>query len=291
MKTYVNGSFLFSIDEDGTLVRDSMDELGIIDFPSSIDVKITNYCDMGCQYCHESSTVEGLHGDLDVLADALKALPKYVEIAIGGGNPLSHPNLIDFLEVMKKRGIICNLTVNQGHIFRYFELIKYLIDSSLISGLGISINSNNFKYIKKLKSISNNIVYHVIAGVNKLSVMDDLIEIGDPKILILGYKTFGFGKQFYSDKVEENISNWRMFLPKYVGKSILCFDNLAIEQLKIKRLFTDEGWDKFYMGDDFSFTCYIDAIKQEYAPTSRSSNRKSFSEYSLLDYFKKFRNE
>ena len=120
MKTYVNGSFLFSIDEDGTLVRDSMDELGIIDFPSSIDVKITNYCDMGCQYCHESSTVEGLHGDLDVLADALKALPKYVEIAIGGGNPLSHPNLIDFLEVMKKRGIICNLTVNQGHIFRYF---------------------------------------------------------------------------------------------------------------------------------------------------------------------------
>ena len=39
------------------------------------------------------------------------------------------------------------------------------------------------------------------------------------------------------------------------------------------------------MGDDFCFTMYIDAVKQEYAPTSRSKDRISFNDCSLLEYF------
>ena len=78
-----------------------------------------------------------------------------------------------------------------------------------------------------------------------------------------------------------------MFLIKYIGKTILSFDNLAIEQLNIKRLFTDQGWNDFYMGDDFSFTMYIDAVKQEYAQTSRSKKRTKFENCSLIEYFQK----
>lgn len=33
------------------------------------------------------------------------------------------------------------------------------------------------------------------------------------------------------------------------------------------------------------FTMYIDAVKQEFAPTSRSKFRKSFSEYTLEEFF------
>lgn len=62
---------------------------------------------------------------------------------------------------------------------------------------------------------------------------------------------------------------------------------MGIEQLKVKRLFTDVGWKKFYMGDDFCFTMYIDAVKQQYAPTSRSLGRVSFKQTTLLEYFKK----
>lgn len=40
------------------------------------------------------------------------------------------------------------------------------------------------------------------------------------------------------------------------------------------------------MGDDFSFTMYIDAVEQFYAPTSRSENRTSFKDCSLLEFFK-----
>ena len=82
-----------------------------------------------------------------------------------------------------------------------------------------------------------------------------------------------------------------MFIPKYFGKCLVSFDNLAIEQLNIKRFFTEEGWNMFYQGDDFSLSMYIDAVEQKFAPTSRSSERKSFNDYSLKRYFQKYRNK
>ena len=285
LNKYRNGDYDFTIYSDGTLVRETNIENPKVVHPSSIDVKITDYCDMGCAYCHESSTKKGIHGDLNKLLEVITELPAGVELAIGGGNPLSHPNLIEFLQVLKSKGIIANLTVNQGHLKTFQEMITYLIKDELVKGIGISITSNNFNYIKPLLEITDNIVYHIIAGVNKAEVIEKLIELGNCKVLVLGYKLFGFGVKFHSKEVDAELKRWYKRLPNFIGKCTLSFDNLAIEQLKVKRLFTYEGWNKFYMGDDFSFTMYIDAVKQEYAPTSRSNKRKSFTECSLLEYF------
>ncbi len=147
-----------------------------------------------------------------------------------------------------------------------------------MKGIGISITNNNFTYITPLLKLTNNIVYHIIAGVNKVDVIEKLCNIGYCKVLILGYKLFGFGVKFHNQNVDIELKNWYKALPKLLGKCTLSFDNLAIEQLKVRRLFTHQGWEKFYMGDDFQFTMYIDAVKQQYAPTSRSKTRKSFSE-------------
>jgi len=235
--------------------------------------------------CHESSTTKGQHGDLSKLAAILSALPQGVELAIGGGNPLSHPYLKTFLSHAKEEGFICNLTVNQGHLGKHFALIEELISEGLIKGIGVSITSNNFVYIKKLSALTKHMVIHVIAGVADVKIMDRLIELDNPKVLVLGYKQFGFGIDYYSDAVQQSINKWYSHIRQYFGKCVLSFDNLALEQLKIKRFFTDEGWDCFYMGDDGHYSMYIDAVKQEYARTSRSSDRTSF-QMPLLDYFK-----
>lgn len=283
MVSYINGNTYVTIDSDGTKIREYHDSPEVL-FPESIDVKITNYCDLGCEYCHEISTTQGFHGDMDALLLTLKELPKGVELAIGGGNPLSHPGLVEFLEKCKDFGWICNLTVNQGHILKYQELIEILVSNDLIKGLGVSITSNNLRPLKYVSSLSKNVVWHVIAGVNKLDILDKLIPLSN-KILVLGYKNYGLGVKYFNKSVTENIKQWYIYLPKYLGKCTLSFDNLAIEQLNIKRLFTQDGWGRFYMGDDFVFTMYIDAVKQEYAPTSRSDNRVSFNTCSLLEYF------
>jgi hypothetical protein len=281
---YQNGNTFVKIMNDGTKIREH-EGTPNISHPESIDVKITNYCDNNCRYCHEMSTTNGIHGDLDMLLNVIKELPCGVELAIGGGNPLSHPYLISFLVELKKRGIISNITVNQAHLYQFNDLITYLIKDELIHGLGISITSLNFEYIKPILKLTDNVVFHLIAGINKIEIIDKLIQFEKCKILILGYKTFGFGIDYLNENIKTELGRWSKLLRKYIGVCTVSFDNLAIEQLNVRKLFTIEGWNKFYMGDDFCFTMYIDAVKQEYAPTSRSSNRKSFDEISLINYF------
>lgn len=292
LEEYQNGNVLVTIFDDGTKVREYLDPNSInIVHPESIDIKITNYCDLGCVYCHEESTTKGSHGYLEELAGVLSELPSGVELAIGGGNPLSHPDLVPFLQYCKSKGFIANITVNQGHLKTYYDLIHDLITKDLIKGIGISITSNNWTWVKNVKELSNNVVYHVIAGVNNPQILNELLAIDKKncKVLVLGYKDFGFGTKYFSEhnkKVDSNLLDWYHKIPNYFGEMTLAFDNLAIEQLNIKSRLSKEKWDTFYMGDDFTFTMYIDAVKKEFSPTSRTlKNRESWGNVSLLDYF------
>lgn len=284
---YKNGNTDVTIFSDGTKIREYEGEPFVV-HPESIDVKITNYCDLGCAWCHESSTKKGAHGNLNKLLEILRGLPAGVELAIGGGNPLSHPDLDSFLLELKSRGLIANLTVNQGHLRRYREALFGFIKEDLVRGVGISMTRiDDLENAKPLMETTGNIVFHLIAGVNRVGLLNALLAVKDVKILLLGYKQFGFGKDFFGAQVTENLREWKKALPVFLEQCSISFDNLALEQLQVRRLLTNEAWENFYMGDDFHFTMYIDAVKEEYAPTSRSNFRKSFQECSLIEFFKR----
>ena len=223
--------------------------------------------------CHEESTSSGLHGDLDNLINLIKDLPKGTELALGGGNPLSHPNLVPFLEVCKELGIICNITINFKHILPFSTLLNDLINKELVYGVGISISDNS--NLSHLTIIENrkNIVFHIIAGVESIKILDKIKESEVKKVLILGYKEFGRGVNFYNSSVEECKKEWFNEIHKYIKKMHLSFDNLSVKQLEIKRFLTDEEWKSFFMGEDGQFTMYIDAVKEEFAISSTSSSR------------------
>ncbi|MGL4619659.1 MAG: radical SAM protein [Chroococcidiopsis sp.] len=285
---YVNGGYSVTLSEGGTKTRTRIDHSKPPAHPESIDVKITDYCNKGCPYCHESSTVAGIHGDLDALIGILSVLPRGVELAIGGGNPLSHPGLLDFLAKAKAMGFICNITVNQAHVFgRHPNSIADLVEKSLVYGVGISITDVTHLYrLQPFLTATPHVVFHVIAGIHNPDIIENLARLSpDSAILVLGYKQFGFGESYFSSWTEQLLSEWKLALPKYLGRYLLSFDNLAIEQLAVERLLTREAWSRLYMGDDFQFTMYIDAVKQEYAPTSRSVDRVAFAECGLIDYF------
>jgi len=55
LHSYQNGNTLVNLYNDGTKTREYEGEPKPV-FPESIDVKITNYCDAGCTFCHEKST-------------------------------------------------------------------------------------------------------------------------------------------------------------------------------------------------------------------------------------------
>ena len=70
--------------------------------------------------CHENSTLYGKHGNL-FDHKWLDTLHPYCELAIGGGNPLAHPQLEEFLLICKEKKAIPSMTVNQIHFEKDFH--------------------------------------------------------------------------------------------------------------------------------------------------------------------------
>jgi len=274
LHSYQNGNSLVHIFENGTKIRETDDDAFIPTIPESMDVKITNQCSLEnyCKWCHEGSTKNGEHADLEALVGVFKGLPPGVELAIGGGNPLSHPNLAWFLKTLSEMGLIANITVNELHLSEYLPLLEQLIAERLVYGVGLTYSGKDMESLTRLNSLSDNVVYHMIAGVHDV---DDLPKA--PKALVLGYKKIRKGESFFSRSVEENLYRWYTKIPIYFGMVPVSFDNLALEQLNIRRFLPQSEWDKFYMGDDGTFTFYIDGVNMEYATSSTDMNRREIN--------------
>ena len=100
---YKNGNYMVSLNLiTGDRIRQNNQNYFEPDTIESCDVKITNFCSGaggyrgGCPFCHEGSSPLGKHGDI-LSPSWLDKLHPYCELAIGGGNPLSHPDLDKFL--------------------------------------------------------------------------------------------------------------------------------------------------------------------------------------------------
>ena len=296
--TYKNGNYQVSIFEDGSKIREYEDEM-IPEFPENCDIKLTQYCDNPIcrRFCHEKSSEIGKHGDLDRGVELLKTWQIGTECAFGGGNTLSHPDIVPFLEKVKSLGLISNLTVNSFHFNKQSDLIKQLISDKLFYGLGCSF-MNKHSYIQDIRDIAcltSNLVFHLIIGIHS---MDDIKYICDnfnnPKILLLGYKTFGNGVGYFKDNEEDittNIYNWFTHIYTLFDKELtLSFDNLAIEQLNLRRFFNDVAWYKFYQGDDGFANMYMDLVNMEYAISSRSNvKHKIETNDTIISMFKKIK--
>ena len=288
---YKNGNFHVAIFDDGTKIRETNDEEFTPDFAENMDIKICNVCDVLCPFCHEGSTKNGKLGDI-LNEKFIDTLHPYQEVAIGGGDVTSHPDLIPFLQKLKEKKVIANITVNQVHFERKQELIKKLVDEKLIYGLGVSLVNPTEHFLKLIKQYSNAVI-HVINGILSESDVEKL-QNNDLKMLILGYKHLRRGNEYFeADQTEiENKQRWLYEnLESLVDKfKVVSFDNLAIEQLQVKRLLSQEEWDEFYMGDDSEFTYYIDMVERRFAKSSTASMDKRYDLLnSVDDMFEKIR--
>lgn len=282
LNAYKDGNATISIFDDGTRIIDIPDgEKPNLDFPLSMDFKITNWCDQMCPMCHEMSNPEGKHGDVMNLKfiDSIRA---GTEMAIGGGKVTSHPQLKEFLQKLKSKGVLPSITVHQNEFIDKVDLINELIDEDLIYGLGVSY-LKPYDIMWKAVAENDNAVVHLIAGIHGKDVFDYLSQF-NCKILILGYKNWGRGANLLQNEklnkdIQDKIDWLKNNLTKYMSKfKVVSFDNLAIKQLDVQNKLTKNQWDEFYQGDDGTMTMYVDGVKQQFAMTSTSPKR-----YDLLD--------
>ena len=274
LSSFQNGDTQVTIYDNGDRIMDGDFNL---QFPMNIDIRVSTKCAFGqrddgsfvlCSFCHESAKVNGVDCDYELLKEKLVGLPM-IELAIGC-NELTQ-DLFNFLAWAKDK-FICNLTINSGHIKRDEKLLRQCIDQGLVKGVGVSYRKG-IPIPQWILDYEHTVVHTIVA----IDDVDDLKSKGFKKILVLGCKDFGFNV----GKVDqEAIREWYRRIPELLTNPV-AFDNLAVEQLNMRRFYSQEQWDILHQGE---YSMYIDAVAQVYAPSSRSNDRQSW-DTPLTQYF------
>lgn len=289
---YKNGNHYTEIYDDGTRIRETIDPEAdhfIYEFPESFDCKITDYCDAGCPFCHENSTIKGAHGDLHCLDPFISSLQAGTEIAVGGGNLLSHPDLEWFFTRLDEQGVIINITINQRHVRQYWNKLNRILPR--VKGIGISMSdSTNDEDFKRIDELGGNVVIHTIAGILEEKDYERLLG---RKILILGYKDLRRGHDNLirnGDMIRKNLEELKTNLPQLRNIcKVISFDCLGIEQINPKQVFgiPDKTYDTLYQGHDYDLfdkdgnltvgTMYMDVVNMKVSRSSTSDMDKRYS--------------
>jgi hypothetical protein len=162
-------------------------------------------------------------------------------------------------------------------------MINRLIKAEAIKGLGISYRGGLKWDVPSQILNYPNTVFHVIAGIDTFAEVEALAEMGVKKILILGEKDFGFNVG-HVDLNSRKHREWFWWVHKLFSKfDVVSFDNLALEQLRLQRFFTNENWEVFN-NQEHSF--YINAVDGYYAPSSRSNDKTDWNKKNIYEYFK-----
>ena len=245
--------------------------------------------------CYAGCTMNGKHGDL-LKWKFLDTLHPYTELALNLNFPMP-PDFEQLLHKLKEKKIIANVTVAQNHFEKHHDLIKSWIDKKLIYGVGVSLSHTTPEFVKLIQQFPTAVI-HTINGITSPYNLTRLYELSNDtnkiKILILGYKDVGRGISWkeetngyikkYQDWTYRNLDKMRDWF------SVLSFDNLALEQLNVRRLLTEKQWEEFYMGDDGGFTFFIDLVDGTFGKNSLATKRYPIMD-SVDDMFNFIRNE
>ena len=290
---YTNGNVNTRIYSDGTKIRETMDDEFRPEFPENFDCNISTYCTNGCAFCYAGCSEKGRDADLISFTNIWDNLHPYTEIALNlNSNIPAH--FTEFLEMLKEKRVITNVTVNQRQLIEFWDYLLELTEKKLIHGIGISLNNIDELIGLNIPKHFPNAVIHTIVGITTDIEYTKLAD-GRHKVLILGYKTVGRGTKYYLDEMSSYYyyfdwlnKNLESLMDKF---KVLSFDNLALEQLNVQRLLTPEQWEQFYMGDDGSFTLYVDLVSETFARNSITDVKYPIDGMNVDEMFKVIQRE
>lgn len=177
--------------------------------PELVDVKITDFCDIGCAYCYQGSTPEGAHAKLDDIRTIARQLFKagVLEVAIGGGEPTRHPEFPEILEIFASHGIVANFTTRDLSFLDDHERARRIMSAS--KSVAVSVNSaaqiqkaqNDWKAHPLHEDAlcgafsGSRFTFQYVIGTSSDSELERIFEraADGAKLTLLGYKDSGRG--------------------------------------------------------------------------------------------------
>lgn len=273
---YVNGNYQVKIKKDGTKVRTCFEEHFKAKRPETIDVNLSNYCENNCDYCYLAATKEGKSAVVETDA-FFETIPPYTELAVNFFN--KKDLLLKNLELFKKRKFITNLTIHWSDFINNKEWLLKLQEKQLVYGIGVSVTS---EVDLKLTEDFEDLVFHTIAGITPITTFK---KLKGKKVLILGFKTKG---RTINKKVPDLKELKTELKKKLLGDwfEVLTFDNLAIEQLSLKKDIKKEVWEKYYLGAEGNASFYYGAVSKKAFRSSTEPLEKELVGKNALTIFK-----
>lgn len=260
--------------------------------PELADISISNRCSKGCNFCYKNSTSDGKVMTIDEYCQVLDSIrsPKYgtvFQVAIGGGEPLEHPDFLKIVEETDKRGIILNFTTN-GRLLtqKMFAAIKGKVGAIAISTTSMA----EWKAIKHTLKGSDGIKINIHYILSKTSIQEatqmvngeynELLR-GINAVVFLTYKPAGRGSKGSVLKEKKDIDAFikTIRFPKISCKIGFdaCFVPMLLQSHAIKTEMVDTCEGGF-------FSVYIDEYMQV-SPCSFSGGKDAYSlkEYDFYD--------
>lgn len=176
--------------------------------PELVDVKITDFCDIGCAYCYQGSTPEGRHAKLEDVQELARQFFKagVLEVAIGGGEPTRHPQFAEILEAFSSQGIVANFTTRDLSFLNDHPRAERILAAS--RSVAVSVGSKRqMEAAQELwvssgwsaRVDSNPFSYQYVVGTSsdaELGAMVKLSTDSSYNLTLLGYKDSGRGAQW-----------------------------------------------------------------------------------------------
>ena len=257
------------------------------EYPELVDMKITDYCDKNCSYCYQDSTTAGGPASPKYISQLLACLGGMgvFEVALGGGDTTSHPDIDRVIDEAINFGMIPNVTISDS---RCLTDIRYNRINSCGS-ITISINSMNSLYNFK-RCIENSRVRRDKIGLQCIEglvekwelykIIEDASELNLP-LTILGYKDTGRGKDKKIKKYD--VISVILDIIKSKGRHTdISFDTLLVN--KYRERLEEHGTPRIlYDTEEGKYSMYIDAVKKKCAKNSYTENTVDIPEQDVYD--------
>ena len=196
-------------------MRFGLQKMTLLDYPGKVSCTVfTSGCNFRCPFCHNASLVklgneEGMLEQAELLEFLRRRTGILEGVCVTGGEPLLHPELVDFLVEARSLDYPVKLDTNGS----FPEQLKYVVENGLVNYVAMDIKNTLEKYPVTagftnpalLESVQESIAYLMQADVSfefRTTVVkgfhtpEDFAEIGRwlagaPRYFLQKYKDSG----------------------------------------------------------------------------------------------------
>jgi radical SAM protein with 4Fe4S-binding SPASM domain len=234
--------------------------------PELVDISISNHCTKGCSFCYRNSIPNNHFMSVDDYEFVLKSMSderwgNVFQVALGGGEPLEHPDFIEILKNTRKYNVVPNFTTNAMHITKEIATqIKPLVGAVAISFPNILTIPISKAHIFIEEGIKTNIHFlldrkSVKQGIEILEgKYNDLLK-GFNSIIFLTFKPMGRGREDLCLELNDDLKNFCRLIDKHNCNLNIGFDSCFMPMLMH---FTNTTIDFIEPCECAFFSAYVD---------------------------------